>query len=144
MSIAWSDFFQQWNLKIHIQFLPIRLEIKGPIGTVGGEIFQQISALHLKGEMGEQQKVMETQGFFGNPNTSTIPKTSGFLSSQNSGRNIWKVVARQFWLPIMDRVATKFLGWNKGHLLFSSWCKIWSKVKDFCWQKKFQSRFTMV
>jgi len=45
--------------------------------------------------MGEQQKVMETQGFFGNPNTFTILKTSGFLSSQNSGRNIWKVVARQ-------------------------------------------------
>ena len=144
MSIAWSDFFQQWNLKIHIQFLPIRLEIKGPIGTVGGEIFQQISALHLKGQMGEQQKVMETQGFFGNPNTFTILKTSGFLSSQNSGRNIWKVVARQLWLPVMDCVATNFLGWNKGHLLFSSWCKFWSKVKVFCWQIEFQSRFTMM
>ena len=94
MSTAWLDFFppnQESHRKIHIQSLPIRLEIKGPVGTVGGEIFQQISPLHLRDNGGQifyeiflLHEVMETQnsGRKNAPKTCTIFKTSRFWSTK--------------------------------------------------------------
>lgn len=100
MSIVWSDFFQQWNLKIHILSSHPPWDQRTHWYRWWWDFSTDLGASPER--MGEQQKVMETQSFFGNPKTSTIVKTSGFWSSQNSGRNIWKVVARQFWLPIPD------------------------------------------